>query len=56
MIETEVSIVSLCYIEDCNGRKWLHRLADINNDRLCAPVKSDPKGKYFGNRDRILLG
>lgn len=55
MIETEVSFVSLCYIEDRNGRKLLHRLADINNDRLCAPVKSDPKGIYFKNRDRIYL-
>ena len=57
MIETEVSIVSLCYIEKGHdGRVWLHRLADVKDGSLCAPEKSDPKGKYFENRDRIFLG
>lgn len=56
MIAAEVSFVSLCYVEDCNGRKWLHRLADVKDGSLCAPEKSDPKGKYFENRDHIFLG
>lgn len=54
MIATEV-FVSLCYVEDCNGHKWLRRLADVKDGSLCAPEKSDPEGRYFENRERIFL-
>lgn len=54
MIATEV-FVSLCYVEDCNGRKWLRRLADVKDGSLCAPENSDPEGRYFENRERIFL-
>lgn len=54
MTATEV-FVSLCYVEDCNGRKWLRRLADVKDGSLCAPENSDPEGRYFENRERIFL-
>lgn len=54
MIATEV-FVSLCYVEDCNGRKWLRRLADVKDGSLCAPENSDPEDRYFENRERIFL-
>lgn len=54
MIETEVSFVSLCYIEEGHdGRVWLHRLADVENGRLHTPLKSDRTDKYFENRYQL---
>lgn len=54
MIGNEVSFTSLCYIaEDFNGRVWLHRLADIEDDRLHTPFKSGRMDNYFENRDRL---
>ena len=54
MIASEVSFTSLCYItEDYDGRVWLHRLADIENDRLHTPFKSNRADNYFENRDRL---
>lgn len=54
MIDNEVSFTSLCYIEeDYDGRVWLHRLADIENNTLCVPFKSDRMGNNFENRDRL---
>lgn len=54
MIDNEVSFTSLCYIaEDYDGRVWLHRLADIENDRLHTPFKSGRMDNYFENRDRL---
>lgn len=54
MIDNEVSFTSLCYIaEDYDGRVWLHRLADIENDTLHTPFKSGRMDNYFENRDRL---
>lgn len=54
MIASEVSFTSLCYItEDYDGRVWLHRLADIENNSLHTPFKSNRTDNYFENRDRL---
>ena len=54
MIETEVSFTSLCCIsEDYDGRVWLYRLADIQNEKLRPPYKSARMDNYFENRDRL---
>lgn len=54
MAASEVSFTSLCYItEDFDGRVWLQRLADIENDRLHIPFKSNREDNYFENRDRL---
>lgn len=54
MVDTEVAFTSLCYIaEDYDGRVWLYRLADIEDDRLHAPFKSGRMDNYFENRDRL---
>lgn len=56
MVKTEVSFTSLCYIkEDYDGRKWLQRLADIDNEKLCVPFKSNRSDYLFENRDRLFL-
>lgn len=53
MIDNEVSFTSLCYITvDYEGRIWLNRLADVEDDILHTPqVGTD--GKLFENRDRL---
>lgn len=54
MIDNEVSFTSLCYIiEDYDGRIWLNRLADIEDDTLHSPFKSGRMDNYFENRDRL---
>ena len=56
MVNNEVSLTSLCYLaEDYNGRVWLQRLADVDDDdRLQEPMKSYwREGNYFENRDRL---
>lgn len=54
MIETEISLTSLCYIsEDYDGRIWLYRLADVENGLLHTPFKSNRPDNYFENRDRL---
>lgn len=56
MVRDEVSFTSLCYIrEDHEGRKWLQRLADIDNGKLCNPFKSNRSDFMFENRDRLFL-
>lgn len=52
MVDTEVAFTSLCYIaEDYDGRIRLHRIADIEDDRLHSPFKSGRIDNYFENRD-----
>lgn len=53
MIDNEVSFTSLCYITvDYEGRIWLNRLADVEDDILHTPFKSERTDNYFENRDR----
>ena len=54
MIETDISLTSLCYIsKDNDGRIWLYRLADVENGMLHAPFKSNRPDNYYENRDRL---
>ena len=54
MIDNEVSFTSLCYITvDYEGRIWLNRLADVEDDILHTPFKSERTDNYFENRDRL---
>ena len=49
-----VEFVSVCRIsEDYNGRIWLTRIADINDQQLSVPYKSNRSTTYFENRDRL---
>ena len=39
MINNEIELTSLCYIsEDYDGKVWLYRLADVENERLQVPL------------------
>ena len=50
MIDNEVSFTSLCYITvDYEGRIWLNRLADVEDDILHTPFKSERTDNYFEN-------
>ncbi len=54
MIDNEVSFTSLCYITvDYEGRIWLNRLADVEDDILHTPFKSERTDNYFENRARL---
>lgn len=54
MNNREVSFTSLCYItEDYDGRIWLNRLADVENNTLVWPAQSDRQDNYFENRERL---
>lgn len=54
MIDAEVNFTSLCYVtKDNDGRVWLYRLADIEDDKLQPPFKSEHADNYFENRDRL---
>lgn len=54
MINNEIELTSLCYIsEDYDGKVWLYRLADVENERLHTPFKSDRSDNRFENRDRL---
>ena len=51
MIDNEVSFTSLCYITvDYEGRIWLNRLADVEDDILHTPFKSERTDNYFENK------
>lgn len=59
MIDNKVSFTSLCYItkdymtKDYKERIWLNRLADIEDDTLHTPFKSERTDNYYENRDRL---
>lgn len=54
MIDNTVEFVSVCRIsEDYNGYIWLTRIADIDNQQLNFPYKSNRNTTYFENRDRL---
>lgn len=59
MIDNKVSFTSLCYItkdymtKDYKERIWLNRLADIEDDTLHTPIKSERTDNYYENRDRL---
>lgn len=54
MVNSEILFTSLCYVaEDYDGRVWLHRLADIESEKLHTPFKSNRTDNYFENRDRL---
>lgn len=54
MTNDMVEFVSVCRIsEDYNGRIWLTRIADINDQQLSVPYKSNRSTTYFENRDRL---
>lgn len=54
MNNNEVSFMSLCYItEDYGGHIWLNRIADVEDDTIHSPVKSERKNNRFENRDKL---
>lgn len=54
MIDNTVEFVSVCRIsEDYNGYIWLTRIADIKNQQLNIPYKSNRSTTYFENRNRL---
>lgn len=54
MIDNKVSFTSLCYItKDYKERIWLNRLADVEDDTLHTPFKSERTDNYYENRDRL---
>lgn len=54
MTDNMVEFVSVCRIsEDYNGHIWLTRIADIDNQQLTIPYKSNRNTTYFENRDRL---
>lgn len=54
MVNAEVNITSLCYVtKDNESRARLYRLADIEDNRLHAPFKSERNDNLFENRDRL---
>ena len=54
MSDNRVSFTSLCYItKDYKERIWLNRLADVEDDTLHTPFKSERTDNYYENRDRL---
>ncbi len=56
MIDNTVEFVSVCYISvNENGDIWLNRIADIEDQQLNIPKKSNRSTTLFENRDRFKL-
>ena len=57
MFADRMDFTSLCYISgelDQKGNPWLSRIADVEDEKLVSPRKSERPTKYFENRVRIF--
>lgn len=51
IMDNRVSFISLCCVREDH---MLERLADIQENKLCEPFKSERKDEYFENRDVLF--